>query len=216
MKGHIVFFYAVLALVIGLVGGFVLGRMLPPEYAVTAIPTVSADSSLAPVEAGNSSLLQAATKILDEINAGNMNALSNYIDPEEGITFTSYSTVNFGTDVNFSAKEFSAALSSSSDYIWGMIPGDSEPVRMTLSEYLTDFVWDADYCSAPEIGIDTVLYAGNAQENVAEAYPGCRFVDFYIPGHGDNNQDFSSLKLVFSWKASRWNLVGVIHSQWLA
>lgn len=216
MKRHILLFCVVLTLVIGLTGGFVLGRMLPPDPPAAIITATASDSSAVPAEMGNSSLLQAAIKILDELNAGNTMALTNDIDPDKGITFTSYSTVNFSTDVHFSSKEFSAALDTSSDYIWGMIPGDSEPVRMTLSEYLEEFVWDADYCSAPEIGIDTVLYTGNALENVAEAYPGCRFVDFYIPGHGDDNQDFSSLKLVFSWNAGKWTLVGVIHSEWLA
>ena len=89
---------------------------------------------------------------------------------------------------------------------------------MTLPEYLGAYVFDADYTQAPIIGVDHVIASGNSLENVEDAYPEDRFVEFYFPGQdpASGGLDWSALKLVFSdpEHAGDHRLVGVIHSEW--
>ena len=60
------------------------------------------------------------------------------------------------------------------------------------------------------------MTGGNALENLADAYPGCRYVDFSIPSADPVNDglDWSSLKLVFQPEDDLWYLVGVVHGEW--
>ena len=78
------------------------------------------------------------------------------------------------------------------------------------------YVYDRDYTQVPQIGVDRIMTGGNALENLAEAYPGCRFVDFAFPSADPVNDglDWSSLKLVFQPGEFRWLLVGVVHGEW--
>lgn len=210
MKKYV--FLIVLALIIGLSSGFVLRGALPssrPSYPAPDLP--SGDSSS---PGSNTSLLLTATEVLEAIHSQNFSLLSSFADPNEGVTFTPFSTVDRSANVTLSAKDLSSAASNSDDYIWGVTVGGNEPVRLTISEFFSECLWDADFNSSSTIGVDTVLYSGNAVENVADAYPDCRFVDFYLPGQGADNENWFSLKLVFSRHHGEWYLIGVVHSEW--
>ena len=101
-------------------------------------------------------------------------------------------------------------------YVWGLEDGRGLPIQMTMAQYLDRYVWDADYTRAPELGIDQIITGGNALENLAEAYKGCRFVDFCYPSADPVNDglDWSSLKLVFQAGEHSWYLVGIVHGEW--
>ncbi|MCC8075550.1 MAG: hypothetical protein LIO95_06385 [Clostridiales bacterium] len=203
-------FAVILALVIGLAAGCVLwGLFFPGSEGFSAFQSDSSETG----SGSSTALLCAAMDVLDALNSQDTSALSDWADPEVGVTFTPYSTVDFSTDVTLTAKELKNAGSETTSYVWGVSLGDGEPMKMTVTEFLSDFLWDADYTACPSFGVDTVLYTGNAQENVTEAYPDCRFVDCYLPGQGDDNLDWSALKLVFLWRGDGWYLRGIIHSQ---
>lgn len=216
LKGHVAAFLIVLTLAIGLSAGFVIRDVLPPDQpSAPVFNVISDDSDEGPSNESNPTLVMSAYRVLEAIRDEDFSALSNYVDSDEGVTVTPFSTVNFSSDVRLSLQEISGAGDSNIDYIWGMTPSEGEPIRMTIQEFFSSFLWDADYTLAAEIGIDTVCYVGNAQENVADAYPDDRFVDFYLAGEGADNMNWSSLKLVFSQKAGQWRLVGIVHSKWM-
>lgn len=85
-------------------------------------------------------------------------------------------------------------------YTWGVSDGLGSLIELTPAEYFSTYVFNTDYTQAPEIGVDRILQSGNALENLTEAYPGCRFVEFHFPGLDPANAglDWCSLKLVFS------------------
>ncbi len=206
-------FAVIVALLVGLAAGFVLRGASSSSGGGMSVAVVQADSCSVGSSGSNTALLAAATDVLDALNSRDCSALSKLADPDEGVTFTPYSTVDFSTDVTLTAKELKKADTASDNYVWGVTLGDGEPMKMTAADFLFGFLWDGDYTSCPSFGVDTVLYTGNAQENVAEAYPDCRFVVCYLPGQGDDNLDWSALKLVFVWKDNSWYLRGIIHSQ---
>lgn len=164
----------------------------------------------------NAELMSTAYHVLLALKDKDYEQLSFAVHPSKGVTFTPYSTVEPGVNVNLSSIQVSKLASDDTVYTWGYVDGRGSLIEMTISQYLDSYVYDADYSQAPEIGVDRVLINGNALENVAVAYPGCRYVDFCFPSVDPVYQglDWHSLKLVFEPGETRWLLVGIIHSQW--
>ena len=166
--------------------------------------------------ADNGPLLEAGNAVLEVLRAGDVSALSALVDPELGLTFTPYSTVDPSSDLTFLPEQLDQAAISGSAYIWGTTQGRGDPITMTLPEYLSAYVFDADYAQAPLIGVDHVLSSGNSLENVADAYPEARFLEYYFPGRSPEagGLDWCALKLVFREAEGSYRLIGAIHSEW--
>ena len=164
----------------------------------------------------NFPLLNAACAVVRLIQQRNYAGLSAYVHPDRGLTLTPYSTVNPVDDLTFTAAQVAAGGHHGTPEPWGRVPGPGELIQMTPEEFFSAHLAVSDYTQASRIGVDQVNISGNALENVAEAYPGCRFVDFTCPGSGAANQgqDWSALKLVFLPEQDHWLLVGLVHSQW--
>lgn len=175
-----------------------------------------ADSGFHPRE--NFPLLNTACAVLREIQERDYKALAAYVDTEQGLTFTTFSTVNREIDLTFTADQVAAFGKDDTKYNWGIVPGSGQRLNLMPSEYFSAYMFNVDYTQAAQIGVDKVNISGNALENVTQAYPGCRFVEFTYPGTGTSgqSQDWCALKLVFTPGPNRWRLVGLIHSQWIA
>ena len=164
----------------------------------------------------NFPLLNSACAALRTIQQRDYAALAAWVHPERGVTFTPYSTVDPESDLNFSAAQVKKFGTDSERYIWGAVPGTGELIQMTPEEFVSRYIFGADYTQASKIGIDKINISGNALENVTEAYSDCRFVEFTFPGAGTGaqGQDWNSLKMVFAPAETQWYLVALIHSQW--
>lgn len=160
----------------------------------------------------NFPLLNAACFVVRAIQQRDYAALASYVDPERGLTFTAFSTVDPEVDLTFTREEVAGFAQNTTSYPWTSVSASGEIVSMTPDQFFSSYIFNVDYTQTNLIGIDRVNISGNALENVAEAYPDCRFVDFTYPGQ--DGQDWSALKLVFTPAENQWQLVGLIHSQW--
>lgn len=176
----------------------------------------AAAATPAPDLSGNRVLLMRATSVLSAIKSKDYITLSTYVHPQKGVTFTPYSTVEPEANLNFSVSGIARAGEDPLQYIWGITDGRGSPIQLTMADYFAVYVFNADYTQAPIIGVDRVIGSGNAPENVAEAYPQGRFVEFHFPWLAKENKgfDWCSLKLVFEEYNGDFKLVGIIHSQW--
>ena len=222
---------------VALVLGFVIGILCGSGFirmagtgtrkqtgATLSVPSTApgGQSGLAAAEDGslntsdNVPLLTCGMEILGTIKARDYEALSGYVHPEFGVSFTAYSTVQPESDLRLSAAQIAGLSTDSTLYVWGTAAGSGEPIRMTGRDYFARYVYNADYIQAALIGVDTVVETGNALENVAESFPGCRFLEYHFPGLEPKNEgfDWCSLKLVLSPYQGEWRLVGLIHSEW--
>lgn len=181
-------------------------------------PSVSAqtEESFNPKE--NFPLLNTACSVLRVIQSRDYKALSAYVDGTQGLTLTTFSTVDREIDLTFTAAQVAGFAKDTTKYNWGVIPGSGEVLTMTAEEYFSAYMFNVDYTQATQIGVDKINISGNALENVTQAYPGCRFVEFTFPGAGaeKQGQNWCSLKLIFTPSQTQWRLVGLIHSQWTA
>lgn len=188
------------------------GASQPEGSATSSDP--AAPAPLDPME--NFPLLGSACLVNRLIQRQDWPSLAAYVHPERGVTFTPYSTVEPETDLTFTADQIKNLAQDQNTYTWGFEDGRGDPIQMTLAQYFERYVYDRDYTQATEIGIDRIITGGNALENLAEAYPDCRFVDFCFPSADPVNDglDWSSLKLVFRPEAEHWYLVGIVHGEW--
>ncbi|HJA63582.1 MAG TPA: hypothetical protein H9719_05535 [Candidatus Intestinimonas stercoravium] len=213
-----------LALLLGCGSGFVLGQQSggggasPPaggaEMSISPLsPSVDQE---APAPEDNTALLEAGSTVLQALRDGDIQALSGLVHPERGVTFTPYSTVDPISDLTFLPDQLTEAAINRTQYVWGTSQGGGGPIELSLQGYLDRYVYNADYSSAPIIGVDSVISSGNSLENVAEAYPDARFLEYYFPSldPSNNSFDWCALKTVFVWSAGKYQLVALIHSEW--
>lgn len=219
---------------LALVGGLALGTLLgsglfsasqswntamndSAQIARAAASSAAAQPTSTPLDiTDNNHLLERAESALSLLKAEDYAGLSALIHPEKGITLTPFSTVSAEYDRTLSSQQISLLADDQEVYVWGVMDGSGAPIRSTCGEYFERFVYNADYTQAPEIGVDTVLMSGNALENVSDAYPEARFVDYNFPSIDPEKKgyDWCSLKLVFEPWQNDWYLVGLIHSEW--
>lgn len=216
-----------------LVAGLLVGGILPMPWDKTPAPAVNSilltpndassqngaggDACAEPMDAkDNFSLLNSACYVLHLLKEEDYAALSNVVHPERGVTFTPYSTVDFTSDRIFDREQIKNLAEDDAVYTWGITDGRGSLINLTMTDYFARYVFDTDYTQAAQIGVDQILMTGNALENLTDAYPDCRFVDFLVPGRDPALQgmDWSSLKLVFEADSDGWYLVGVVHGQW--
>ena len=228
---HTLLFSSALCLVLGLLCGIVLPISwdLPSTTVLSTpqSPTIHADSQQTIVgstqpqtklDARDSfSLLNTACLGVAALKDQNYACLATLVHPQKGLTFTPCSTVRPETDITLSASQIKELANSKTRYVWGEQSSSGSLIELTPAEYMKRFVFDRDYTQAPRIGVDQILFSGNALENLSQVYPGCRFVDFSFPAQSsDKGQgtDWSSLKLVFEPGQYQWQLVAIIHSEW--
>ena len=190
-----------------------LSNTLMPAPSVSQQDGVDAQPSPQPLDTGdNFTLLNTASYVVQALRVRDYTAVASLVHPDRGVTFTPYSTVDFDSDLTFTSEQVRKLAQDSQVYTWGVQDGVGTPISLTPAQYFEQFVFDADYTKASLIGIDQIMLSGNSLENLIEAYPGCRFVDFSIPGQ--DGIDWSSLKLVFQAGDTSWYLVGIVHGQW--
>ena len=214
----------VLSLLIGCAAGllgnaaFLNGRgILPPVDvpAASLVPMTTADPE-GPDPSDNAPLLRASLRALEALKDRDYSALASLVHPEKGVTFTPYSTVDPEADITLTRDEVAQAGENGNRYTWGAYDGSGAPIQLTIGGYMDEYVFNADYTHAPLVGVDRVLSTGNSLENVADAYPDGRFVEYYFPGvdPAGNGFDWCGLKLVFELWRGQYRLVGVVHSEW--
>lgn len=177
------------------------------------LTVMAADSIETP--SSSKDLVEDAYTIVMAIRDRNYSDLAGWVDPEFGVLFTPYSTVEPDVNLHFSVEAVKKFESCGDTYVWGTVDGEGSPISMTPSEYFNRYVYDADFAQAPMVGINTVVRSGNSLENVKDVFPDSEFVEFHFPGSDEyGGIDWKSLKLVFSKTERGRKLIAIIHSEW--
>jgi hypothetical protein len=160
-------------------------------------------------------LIQYAKIIVKHFKNKEYHQLAEYVGPQ-GLRFSPYSNIDSTKDVVLSAQQIRNAATSKEIMLWGEFDGSGEPIKMTIEQYFADFVIDADFLKKGEISINEFLQRGNTTNNIREAYPGSKWVEFFIKGENPeyDGMDWKALRLVFRQNEGKAELVGVVHDEW--
>lgn len=210
MKKHII---SILCLVLGLVIG--VGGYLIYDLA-TSVPDRDIGSEISGPAAGasNQELVEQSYNVLSYIRELDYVSLSQLVHPEYGIYFSPYSNINLTSNQWFSSDMLAMIDKVEEPFVWGVYDGSGEPISMTADEYFARFVYDRNFAGAPTVTIDRIAKSGNSLENTVELFPGCRFVDFYIPAQSEDALDWSLLRLIYEEYDGALYLVAIVHNEY--
>lgn len=142
----------------------------------------------------------AADALLDLIRLSPQE-LKNYIDPDEGLTFTPCATVS-ETDRTVTAEDFSTFFSDRNLYTWGTLNGQA--ISLTGSEYWKKFVWDGN---GPYFSPDSVVE--NSESTLLESDPDRASISYHF--EAQNSSGFT-LTLSLHREEDNWYLCGLIYN----
>jgi len=86
---------------------------------------------------------------------------------------------------------------------------------MNFRDYISGYVYDVDFLTAPEVLINQKSDRGNTINNAFDVYAGKYLIEYYFSGFEPKYEgmDWKSLMLVFDKKDGQRYLIGVIHGQ---
>jgi len=208
----------VIATLIGISAGVLISGAIFLATGMTVFGKVS-DSPTVSADVGRRELGALAYDVLGYVKDGDFEALSGVVHPEFGIVFSPYATVSLATNKCFRAEQVAVFGTDSKLYVWGVYAGSGEPIELTVADYFSMFLTDKDYQAAPIVGVNHIVRSGNALENFTDEFKDVQFIDFHIPGspvNGDDDYDWSSLRIGFEEYDGRLWLTVILHSQWMA
>jgi hypothetical protein len=161
------------------------------------------------------SLQAIGRQVLLLIKSQNYPELVKYF-ANEGVLFSPYSYIDPAKSKKLDPEDFLTSINKKWLLTWGNFDGTGDPIKLTVVDYLKEFVYNADYLNAEAIGYDKVMQEGNSHNNIQEIYPKHHFIDYYFSGFDQKNKgmDWTSLRLVFQRENNDYTLVAVIHDQW--
>ncbi|WP_312076860.1 hypothetical protein [Chryseobacterium sp.] len=170
------------------------------------------------VQLGEKSKEQTVKKVNDAIlqvlKQRNYSKLTRFLHPHKGVRFSMYGFVNDKKDHILSKVDFDKYLDSDMIITWGEKDGTGEEYKTTLANYLSRWVFAADYTKG-EFSYNKVLGKGNSLNNIKEVYPNGIFTENYLPGTEKySNMDWKSLRFVFEEIKGKYYLVGIVNERW--
>ncbi|MGI6358554.1 MAG: hypothetical protein ACOX2K_07690 [Bacillota bacterium] len=160
--------------------------------------------------------LPSALKVIRLLRDKDFAGVADWVHPDKGLRFTPYAFIEVEKDRRFSAEEVAGLMGDETVYEWGFYDGSGEPIELTFADYYQRFVYDQDFVNAQVIGNNYSVSYGNTIDNIGEAYPDGKYIEFYFPGlHPEyGGADWRSLRTVFEQENDTWYLVGIVHSEW--
>jgi hypothetical protein len=187
---------------------------LPPRPTPTPTLAVQPGETLTP-EKAKAIITVRADEVIQTLKAKDMDKLAGYVDPNKGVRFSPYASVQEGDRI-YQAGSLKTALTDTHKILWGAYDGSGLPIELTFKDYYNKFVYDKDFAVALQVGYNQTLGKGNSIDNSLKFYPGSIVVEYYFPGFDPqySGMDWESLRLVFQQQNGIWYLVGIVHSQW--
>jgi hypothetical protein len=158
---------------------------------------------------------QTVSEVIDLLKNKDFPRLAAYVHPTEGVRFSPYGHVNTKTDVVMQASKLQNAMEEDGILNWGSYDGNGESINLTFADYYDEFIYNHDFVNADQVGYNTIIGAGNTINNATEVYPDSYIAEYHFKGtEGNNNMDWSSLRIVLVELDRDWVVVGIIHDQW--
>jgi len=176
---------------------------------------VTITSPKAEVFAEQDSIKAIGKQILISLKENNWAELRKYFS-EEGVLFSPYGYVDTTTSKKLTPDDFLTAIEKKWTLTWGSYDGTGDPIKLTVTDYVKKFAYNADYLNAEATGYDEVIKQGNSTNNLKEIYPNQHFIDYHFSGFDQKlkGMDWTSLRLVIEKQHGEYFLVAIIHDQW--
>jgi len=162
------------------------------------------------------SLIILSSKILKSLKEKGYTGLVEFIHPKLGIRFSPYAYIDTRVDQLISRNKLIALGKSQKKIKWGFEDATEKPIKLSINNYLKEFVYDVDFLNAEKKGVNKFFGGGNSLNNLKEVYPRCNFAEFYFSGFDPkfDGMDWRALRLVFKDYKKKYYLIAIVHDQW--
>jgi hypothetical protein len=164
----------------------------------------------------DSSPTKVAEEVVQALKVKDMQTLSHYVHPTDGIRFSPYGYIDVENHQVLSSDQVAGLLNDTTVYIWGHFDGSGQPIEMTFEEYSARFVYDQDYAEAEQVSVNKRLGHGNTIDNTSDVYPHATTTEYHFTGFDPqfDGMDWKSLRIVLVKEEDQWFVVGIIHDEW--
>ncbi len=134
----------------------------------------------------------------------------------KGVRFVPFGFIDTTTSKLLTSENFLKAIDKKWTLTWGSYDGTGDLIKLPVTAYLKNFVYNADYLNAEATAFDTVMKLGNSINNIKDIYPNHHYLDYHFSGFDQKfeGMDWTSLRLVFEKYEGQYFLVAIIHDQW--
>ncbi len=195
------------------------------EFVIDSVPgrsVLSMASSLSPtaelvdtVKAADESLYEAAEQVrLALLSEDGPRIPAGYV-PAEGVAVSpdAYVDPDAGERVVVSSADLAAAAETMR--IWGYHDGIGSPIVDSVDGFMSNYRRSLALLEPDVVGIDRRVGVGNTIDNLAEAFPDARIVEFHRRGRGEARDfNWSSVRLALELRNGEWQLVGITSDTW--
>ena len=134
----------------------------------------------------------------------------------KGVRFVPYGFIDTTSSKLLTSEDFLKAIDKKWILSWGSYDGTGDPIKLTVTTYVKNFVYNADYLNAEATAFDAVMKQGSSINNIKDIYPNHHYLDYHFSGFDQKfaGMDWTSLRLVFEHQDGQYFLVAIIHDQW--
>lgn len=177
--------------------------------------TVAGKSASGDVVSEREAITSIGREALVLLKTQNYPELIKYFSPN-GVRFSPYGYIDTAHTKMLSAADFLTAINKNWVLTWGQYDGTGKPIKLTVREYLSRFVYNADFLNAEAVGYDEAIKSGNSINNVKVLYPECHYIDYHFSGFDQekDGMDWTSLRLVFEKDGAEYFIAAIVHDQW--
>ncbi len=164
----------------------------------------------------DSIILNLTKQVLNSIKNKDYNILAGFIHPTLGVRFSPYAFIDTTVNLIFSTEKFLQQIKTQNKFIWGSYDGSGDNIDLTVENYFSKFVYNADFLNAEKISLNKMIGSGNSLNNLEKVYKGCYFTESYFSGFDKkyDGMDWCCLRLVFKKHLDKYYLIAVVHDQW--
>jgi hypothetical protein len=135
---------------------------------------------------------------------------------KDGLSFNEYPD---SLDLNrndISKSAVSEIPTNTTKYMWGYTDGKGDEIRLTVSDYIKQWIYNRDYINAPKIVVNQIAYPqGNTPNNIATYSQGRNYVAFHFDGREEYaGMDWSTMYLIFDEENGIYTLRGIVKANW--
>jgi len=164
----------------------------------------------------DSILLHLGKRVLSSIKENDFENFVRFIHPGLALRFSPYGYVDTTSDIVLTSESFLQKRREMIKLNWGHYDGSGDPILLTMDDYFSKFVYNADFLNAKIISLNTIKGFGNSLNNLEQVYTNCDYVEYYFPGFDKKYEgmDWCTLRLIFKKHVDTYYLVGIVHDQW--
>ena len=165
----------------------------------------------------NGTPLNKADEVVQILERADYSVLASYVNRDEGLKFLPY--IHDLTELqisSFSKDDLLSSMAQDKIATWGTYDGSGAPIKLTLADYHSSFVYDFPYATDAAV---KSIEAKNAElpsglNAVGQHFDGATFVLYRYEGSPSAAyNDWRDLLLIFRQIDNEWYLIGIGHGE---